>query len=192
MGRVLLGGLLGGIVMFGWGFLSHYVLQLTEKKMFRIPNEAQFMDVVKGSAKEPGIYRFPYPDPSVMKDTAAKEAFFDKYKAGPNGILVRGPEGDAVSDVRFMVMEFGSNVLAALIASIVLAALGARVAFPNKIMIVALMGAFAWLSQDASYMIWFGFPQAYSLSALVDAVAGWFIAGIAIAMVVKPSVPTKA
>ena len=192
MGRVLLGGLLGGIVMFGWGFLSHQVLQLTEKKVLKIPNEAHFMEVVKSSTKEPGIYAYPYMDMTAMKDPATKEAFVARYKAGPNGILVRGPEGDAVSEVKYMAMEFGSNVLAALIASIVLAALGARVAFPNRIMIVALMGAFAWLSQDASYMIWMGFPQSYSISTLVDAVAGWFIAGIVIAMVVKAPTPSKA
>ena len=187
MGRVLLGGIIGGIVMFGWGFLSHGVLGLTEKKIKKIPNEAQFMDVVRGSAKEPGLYSFPYMDHSA--DDATKEAVIARWKAGPNGILVRGPEGEAVSEMKMMAYEFGSNVLAALIASIVVAALGARVAFPNKIMIVALMGAFAWLSQDASYMIWFGFPQSYSITALVDAVAGWFIAGIAIAMVVKPPAP---
>jgi hypothetical protein len=46
---------------------------------------------------------------------------------------------------------------------------------------VTLVGVFAVLGTDVSYMIWYGFPLSYTLAVMTIELVGAFAAGLAIA-----------
>ncbi len=190
MSRVLVGGIVGGIVAFGWGAASHMFLGIHDQDFRQVENESKLVDAVRDSVKEPGIYYFPWMDPADHGDEAKEKAFTEKYRAGPNGILVRGRDGEDPMSPRELALEFASSVVAALIASIVVAAVGSRCGGVSKVLLVALLGVFAWTSQNASYMIWYRFPKSIEVPELIDAAAEWFLAGIAIAAIVRPKPST--
>ena len=57
--------------------------------------------------------------------------------------------------------------------------------FGGRVLFCALLGLFASLAIDVSYWNWYGFPTNYTAAALVDQVAGWGLAGVAIGAIVR-------
>jgi hypothetical protein len=184
--RIILGGGLGGLVVFVWGAVSHMVLGLTDKAFQPLPNEAAVMAAIAENVKEPGIYSFPFGVEIGSGDEAANEAYEKRYMEGPNGILLRGRDGEKPMGARQLSLEYVACFGAALIASIVVAAMGTKRDLFTKVLVVTLLGAFAWLSQNASYWIWYRFPTSLEVPELIDAVVGWFLAGGVLAVVVRP------
>jgi hypothetical protein len=189
MGRVLLGGIVGGLLVFICGFVSHAVLKLAEQHVHQIPNEQRVADTVRDNIPAAGIYYSPWMDPADNGDEAKTKEWEERFKAGPYFFLVRGRDGEAWNMTRALGFEYASNFLAALIASLVVAAIGTRVNVLAKSLLVGLLGMFAWLSQDVSYWIWHQFPQEFVVAELVTAAMSWLLAGIAIALIVRPARP---
>src|SRR5689334_15512698 len=108
--RILLAGIVGGIVVFIWGAVSHMVLQ--------------------------------------VGDMGLSEK---KVQAGPRGMLVIDPRP---TDQPFMPpsklgIELASNVLAALIAACIVSAMFTGMF--ARVLAVAAMGLFGWMSLVVSY-----------------------------------------
>src|SRR4030081_4018276 len=60
MKRILLAGILGGIVIFIWNFIGHDLLPLGHAGIHEIPNEAAVLDAMKANIGENrGVYLFP-------------------------------------------------------------------------------------------------------------------------------------
>ena len=51
---------------------------------------------------------------------------------------------------------------------------------------VALFGLFGVVSLLVSYWIWYGFPAQFVCGETITEVVGWFLAGLAIAKIVRP------
>jgi hypothetical protein len=84
--------------------------------------------------------------------------------------------------------EFASNALGALLAAIILSRVrGSRF---TKSLLAAGMGALAWLSIDASYWNWYGFPNAFAGAAFIEQTVGWFLSGGAISLVLGRERPS--
>jgi hypothetical protein len=184
MGRVLVGAIVGGLVFFFWGYVAHDVLQLTEKTMKRVPDEAGLKSSMK-DVKEPGLYLIPYMDPADHHDQAKKDAWMEKAVAGPSGMLVRWPDGKPFSQMQMMGCQLAASVIAAFIASLVVAAMGRQNAV-NKVILVSLLGVFVWMNSGGPYWIWYRFPKDFAMAELLNMFLGWFLAGIAIAVIVRP------
>ena len=80
-------------------------------------------------------------------------------------------------------LELAADVLAALLAALVLSQ--TRCAYPTRVLLVVLMGAFGWLTVLASYWNWYRFPDGFVLFEAVDQVGGWLLAGAMLAAMVK-------
>ena len=60
--KILLTGILGGIVMFIWTSVAHMALPLGEAGVREIPNEAAILSVVQSNiGDQTGLYIFPAP-----------------------------------------------------------------------------------------------------------------------------------
>lgn len=179
MRRVLLAGLLGGLAVFVWSFISHMVLPLGEAGVRTLPNEAVTLEGLRGSIPEAGLYLFPVMgDPS--KATEAEQAqWAEKYRTGPAGLLVYRPAGGEFSFPRLLVLELLTNILAALIAAFILARTAGG--YLPRAFIVGALGLFAWFSISVSYWIWYGFPASFILAEGIDQFIGWLVAGLVIA-----------
>src|SRR5947207_2767946 len=59
--KILLGGVVGGIVLFIWGALAWMVLPLHTPHVKTLPNESAVTAAIKGNVTETGLYFFPCP-----------------------------------------------------------------------------------------------------------------------------------
>jgi hypothetical protein len=57
--RILLAGILGGVVFFICGAVEHMVFQWVDSQIKRLPSETDMVEFVKGQKLESGIYVYP-------------------------------------------------------------------------------------------------------------------------------------
>ena len=182
--RIVIAGLLGGIVMFFWGFVAHMFLPLGEIGMKTLPIAKQ--DVVLAAARdalgEPGIYMVPsFENMDDYGDEAKGTELSARIAANPYAFIVYQPQGvDMVNGMGpFLAREFVTNVLSAILAAFVVSF--AAVAFGLRAALVGAMGLFAWLAVHVPYWNWYRFPLDFTLAGLAMQVIGWLLAGLAIA-----------
>lgn len=181
--RIVLAGILAGIVVFAWGALSHMVLGLGETGIKQIPNEDTVLATMKGNIIEPGFYFFPWGDESTPEGMKQWE---EKYKRGPIGVLIYQPAGRTPMGPGQLGTELGIDIVAALIAAALLAQ-AAAVGFGGRLLFVVLLGLFGAVATNISYWNWYGFPTDYTLAVVADEIIGWTLAGLVLAGIVKSS-----
>lgn len=184
MKRILIAALVGGIVVFVWSSIAHILLPLGEMGLSTIPNEGPVLEALRSSIQKDGLYFFPGMEMGKKPTPEEQKAWEAKILAGPTGILVYNTKGEAMSP-RQLGGEFLSNVLAAAVAAFIASLLAA--AYARRVLAIALLGLFGWLSLLVSYWLWYGFPSSYILGEGITEVVGWFLAGLAIAKIVPPA-----
>src|SRR5262249_32247822 len=118
--RVILAGILGGILVFVWGFVSHMLLPIGEMGVHVLPDENAVVGPIRNTVKASGFYLFPGMDMSGKASESEQQAFAEKAKQGPVGVLVVRPEGREFAMGRLLLTELGTNIVSALIAALVL------------------------------------------------------------------------
>jgi hypothetical protein len=184
MGRILLAGIVGGIVVFVWGALSHMVLPVGEMGIRVLPDEEAVVSTLRTTIREPGLYLYPGMDMTREPTEAEQKAWEARYKAGPRGMLVYQPGGDQPLSPR----QFGTELLADIVAALIAAWLLSRAVEPylRRVVFVTFLGFFAWLVTSVSYWNWYGFPTEFVLAEAVDSIVSWLLAGLVLAKIVKP------
>src|SRR2546421_11108346 len=95
--RILIGGIVGGILVFFMGAFNHMVLGLQGRTLHNLPDGASFVEQVKGHALKPGLYVFPdMPTGADGNDAKKYSEANERYKAGPAGMLLIVPTGQDV------------------------------------------------------------------------------------------------
>ena len=184
--RLIFAAILGGIVMFGWGAVSHMVLGIGDSGMKPMPNEAMVMTALKSNISEPGFYFMPGLDMAQQASAEEQAAWAAKYKEGPTAIVIYHPTGeDAMSPKQFGT-ELGSNIAAAFVVGLILSL--AAVGFGRGVIITTLIGLAGWLSINVSYWNWYRFPTIFTTGELVEQAAGWFLAGLVLAFILRKRV----
>lgn len=179
--RILIAAVLGGLVMFFWGFASHMLLPIGNMGMKEAGNE----DVVIAAMREgfpagEGVYMVPGISPEKMNDPVAAAAYSAKAKANPNAFIVYQPQGEDGMDMgQELGQEFATNVVSSFLLAWVLA-LGAF-GFRKRVMVSAAMGLFAWTAISVPYWNWYRFPIDLTTGALLQQVIGWTLAGAVMA-----------
>jgi hypothetical protein len=67
--KILTWGIVAGVVMFFWGFVSHTLLPIGEAGFRILPEDAALLESMAGKATEPGIYFYPRLDPRRARST---------------------------------------------------------------------------------------------------------------------------
>ena len=190
--KIVLGGIIGGVLMFIWSAVSHMLLPIGTMGIKAIPKEDAVLAVMKANITEPGFYFFPgegmMEAQSLPKEQrqAATDAWTKKYEAGPTGIMVYHPTGETPMPTSRLIYEFLSDVVGALIAAFVLAMATLRIkTFAARVGFVSLLGFLSWILIEFSYWNWYGFPLAYEMGQLIDQVVGMAFAGIGIAFMFR-------
>lgn len=183
--KILLGGVVGGIVLFVWGAISHLVLPLGEVGIKEMPNEQPVVSVMRENLSEAGFYLFPGIGSSEMT-AEQQQAWEEKYRSGPIGILIYHPTGRQPMSPTQLLTELLADIAAALVVAFLLAqASGGLAGFGAKVLFVTLMGFLPGLDVDVGYWNWYGFPGDYTLAVFADHVIGWCLAGVALAGVLR-------
>src|SRR5271165_5397354 len=118
--RILLAGLVGGVVMFIWATIAHVATPLASAGLKQMPNEAATISTLHAALGDsPGLYFFPAiagSDSKAMKDQQAK------MQLGPSGLLAYQPPGAAGVSPRQLVVEFALEVIESLLAALAIVA----------------------------------------------------------------------
>lgn len=193
MKKVIVGGLLAGLVLFVWGWISHEILPLGEAGVRSVPQaqEEPLMTAMRGTLQERALYIFPGMDRSHKPSPDEMKAWQEKYLAGPGGIIAFDPRpGSRASGGAYWGLLFGteflSNLLAALVGATLIFHLPANVGYGRRVLLAAGLGLLAAFEVDASYWNWYGFPTSYFLAQVVDHTAGWTLAGLVLARIARP------
>jgi ABC-type antimicrobial peptide transport system permease subunit len=91
--KILLAGILGGIVMFIWTSIAHMALPLGEAGIREIPNESAALSAMQSNIGEnTGLYIFPGPgigkNATRQEKNEAMKHVGEKMAANPSGILM--------------------------------------------------------------------------------------------------------
>lgn len=181
--RFIIATILGGIVLFGWGALSHMVLGLEDNTIKQVPNEAVVMDALKANITEPGFYFMPGLDKGHAATAEAQAAWMEKYAAGPNAILIYHPVGEVAMSPKQMASQFGADVAVALAVCLILSF--AAVGFIRGLIITTLVGVTGWIAILVPYWNWYRFPDEFVLAGLIDQAAGFFLTGLVVAFILR-------
>ena len=188
-GKTLLAGILAGVTVFVWGSISHMLLPLGEVGIREIPNEAAVLGAMQSSIQAPGFYLFPgMGKPHDQVTEADQKQWEEKYKTGSYGVLIYAPgDGAAFNFPARLGKEFLSNILAALVAAFLVSNATSLTGFAARTAFVGALGLFSAFDVHASYWNWYGFPASYTLAQTVDGVIGWTLAGVVLALMIKPA-----
>ncbi len=190
--RTLIAGLAGAIAMFLWASFAHMATPLGHMGVEEMPNEAPALSALAASLGEEHAFYF-YPGvglghhPSMEEMKAAMPAYLEKLKTNPWGIVIYHPPGSGGDTMmKNMIVEFGLELVAAVIAAFLLA--GAAVSgFLNRVGFVAAIGAISAVATNGSYWNWYGFPTDYTLAHMAIQFVGFIAAGIPIALLAPRS-----
>jgi len=164
--KILLTGILGGIVMFIWTSIAHMALLLGEAAVREIPNESAVLSAMQSNiAEQSGLYIFP--GPGVGKNATRQEKneamkhMAEKMAASPSGILMYHAPGRPFALGKWLGIEFGTELLEAILVVFLLAQTRI-VSSAGRVGFVLVTGILAAITTNLSYWNWYGFPGAYT------------------------------
>ncbi|HKZ81042.1 MAG TPA: hypothetical protein VJ124_22415 [Pyrinomonadaceae bacterium] len=186
--KIILGGLLAGVLMFVWSSLAHTVLPIGEMGISTTANEDAVLAVLKANLSAPGFYFIPghlmmQAEKSSGADREkAMAEWQSKYGGGPWAVMMYHPSGANAMATRQLVCELLADVFAGFILAFALLMSLARIrTFWGRVVFVTVLGLLPWLIVDASYLNWYGFPFKYGMGQLVDQGIGAMLAGVGLA-----------
>jgi hypothetical protein len=187
MVRIVIAGIVAGLLVFVWGAIAHTVLPLGMAGMQVPTADAQnaALTALQGSFDQEGIYLLPLPPEEVWEDDAAMARFGAEAAKRPYAFVVYQPRGTDINAGfgGLLARQAGLDVLAALVAAFVAAGIAGSLL--RRALSVAAMGVFAWLAMAAPYWNWYRFPADFVGAALIEQAVGWLIGGFAIAWLLR-------
>ena len=187
--RILLGGIVGGIVMFLWNFVAHEILPIGEMGVKQLANEDAVRSALESNLGDtPGFYIFPSggftPDLKGAEKQAAMKKAEEQMAAGAAGVLVYRPKR-VFNFPKRLIIQFMTDVAEALLAVFLLAQTGIR-GFGGKVGFVLTAGILAAITTNVPYANWYGFPKDFTLGQMITQVVGFLLVGIVAALMLKP------
>lgn len=184
MKKILLPGLVGGIVYFLWSFISHMATPIGQMGIKTVDtNEDAVISTLKANMQEPGFYMLPGAGMLNNPTTEQRSAIEAKYNAGPTAVIVYAPTGAPMMSVAQLGRQFLFTLFSALLAAAIVSATIAPLA--KRAVMVAMMGMFSWLMISLPQWNWYRFPPMFVLGVGIDNIVGWLIAGFAIAYMIR-------
>ncbi len=179
--RVLVAGLIGGIVMFIWGVTAHMALGFGEAGFRQPLNEnAALAGLQAGLGTQAGVYVLPALDREKMNDPNEVLSYSLKAVRSPYAWVVYQPQGTDMTKMGPQIgRQWASDTLAGLALAFVMGLAG--LGFRRRLAIAAAAAVFAWLSSMLPYWNWYRFPLDFTLAALAEQLVGWLISGAAMA-----------
>lgn len=173
--RILLAGLVGGVVMFVWASIAHLATPLATAGLKPLPAEASTIASLRAAIGDtPGLYFFPYLQGSGSKAMADQRA---KMQLGPTGLLAyQAPGSEGLTPRRLVVellLEIGESILLAL-------AITATADIGRRLGLAVAIGVIAAASTNFSYWNWYGFSWDYTLANAFTELMKYVFAGVAI------------
>jgi len=183
MGKVILAGIVAGVALFIWGAVEHMATPLGMMGIKTHPHEAMIAPAIQQTTPEPGLYQFPGYDPKKLITKEEKAAWIEKYKIGPHGMLILGPNGGDPMPPSRLVTELVSNILTAFVTALLLAKFaGGLGGFVSGGIMAFLIG---WMSISVPSWNWYDFPAPFVLAELIDQVVSGAVVGLVLGLFLR-------
>ena len=185
--KILLTGILGGIVMFIWTSVAHMSLPLGEAGIHEIPNESAVLSAMQSNiGDQTGLYIFPGSgvgnNATRQEKNEAMRHMAEKMAANPSGILMYHAPGRPFTIGKWLGIEFGTELLEAILVVFLLAQTRI-VSFAGRVGCVLAAGILAAVTTNISYWNWYGFPGVYTASYMLIQMIGFLLVGVAAALI---------
>ena len=180
--RVLLAGVIGGIVLFLWGAVAHMALPIGEMGMKVASNQEAALTALSASATPgAGVYMLPGMSPEEWRNEVARKAFVDRAKTAPYAFVIYQPGGNPVnvSMGPSLVKQFVGDTLVALLVAWLMSL--AQFGFGRRVLIGTVVGIASWLAISVPYWNWYMFPTEFTVGTLLDVGLGLLIASVPMA-----------
>ncbi len=189
--KIILGAIIGGALMFGGGYIEHMLLHWGDRQMKSPKDPTALLNAIKAECPDGGVYVVPKgPDDMATKTSEEQKAIWDKagkdVKEGNYAFAVSLKPGKDFAFPMPLIYEGVSNVIACLLAAIVVSMTRPSIGFIGRWFVVMVMALFAWASINTSYHIWYHFPLEWVQDELLCGVLEAAMAGVAIAAIVAP------
>ena len=186
--RILLAGLLGGVVMMVWMTVAHMASPLATVGYDNMPKDDATRSALAASMGDrPGLYGFPAMNMSSKDMGASMMAYEEKTRTGPSGFVVYHPAGKAQNMAASALTEFLKLwVVATIAAALLFRAAASLPAYLARVGFVGGIGLVAGLSTNVSYLAWYGFPGSYTAAAIFMDVVAYGLGGLVLAALIKP------
>src|SRR5256886_9824947 len=185
--KILLAGILGGVVMFIWTSIAHMALPLGEAGLREIPNESAVLGAMQNNiGEQTGLYIFP--GPGVEKNATRQEKneamkhMAEKMATNPSGILMYHAPGRPFTIGKWLGIEFGTELLEAILVAFLLVQTRI-VSFSGRAGFVLVAGILAAITTNVSYWNWYGFPCVYTASYMFIQIVGFLLVGVVAALI---------
>ena len=191
--KVLLAGILGGIVMFIWTSIAHMFLPLGEAGISEIQNESAVLGAMQSNiGDQTGLYIFPGPgvgkNATRQEKNEAMKRMVEKMAANPSGILMYHAPGRPFALGKWLGIEFATELVEAILVVFLLAQTTIA-SFAGRVGFVLLAGILAAIATNVSYWNWYGFPCVYTASYVFTQIIGFLCVGIVAAFVLPKRTP---
>jgi hypothetical protein len=173
---VLVAGLLGGLVIFVWLFVSQAILPIRSGYVLNtVPDQMEVHRVLKEKIAEPGIYVVPYLSPEEEAATPGyrDEPIFQIAYHGETHGSVAGPLQPAL-----LAMLLGPWLAAWLLSMTSPAILAS---YARRVLFVALLGVFLVVVGVWLPTLYDARPAGLTVFYVVNGILTWILAGLVIA-----------
>ena len=190
MGKVLGGGLIGGIITFIWMWISWAVLPWHDWAFQKFENEEFISWVIQENAPKDGVYTIPAmnrPQKKSLKEQ--KEGSLkqrEKLEKGPFVYLYVSKKGMNPTNPRLYLISFLIRFFGAGAISAILFQLKQSCGYWKRLFVVVLFGFAVAALAVLPQWNWFASGAEYALVSFADSIAAWFFAGLALAAFVRP------
>ncbi len=189
MRQFLLGGLIGGSLLFVWGAVSWLVVPFNSAALHPAANEDVVLAAMKESMRGKGMYALPaMPRKSGVpaNDELLQKQYVEKLAAGPTALVVFNPHGTGQMRTDQLAYGFVNSIMCALIGVWFLMRSTAYAS--TYVARVAYFGMFGVLVSFFVHLAnynWFDYPADFTVAMVLDAILGWVVAGLGVAAVVR-------
>ena len=196
MKKIVIGGCVGGIILFFWGWMAWTILPLHDASVRPIENEDRVTEVLSSNLGVHGVYKYPSmpreEDVSAEEQQLSLDDWAKKYQRGPIGMIIYDPRGNDPTMSSQMLSGFVIDLLSAMLAVWLLSRSTAFTAsFFSRVAYCGMLGILISVFSHLTNWNWLGYPLDYTTAMITDTVVGWLLAGLGIAAIVKAP-PVKA
>jgi hypothetical protein len=164
-------GVIGGIILFLWSFLSWTILPWHHTTTHQFINESQVATVLKDNAHKKGIYLIPFAD--TQKVDGITSAFVS---------IIPSTSINDMNMVRNSIIDIICNTLLMMIAGIYLyRTTDIGMTMTGHILYMGMLGLLIGLGGYLPFWNWFGFDIKFVMGMIADSTIAWALSGAAIA-----------
>ena len=186
MKRLITGGIVGGITLFMWGFVSWVVLTWHSDTVRHDSSVMAVVEDIEDNLQETGVYYFP-PMTTMRPDETEMEAYTELHKNSPSGMIFYNAEHlDPMSPSRLFVgllADVGAAIFATLLLMVALPSLPK---YWGRVVYVAALGVFAIFAIRLVDGVFFNLPIRWTVNQTLDTAISWMLAGLVLAAIVRP------